>query len=36
MLTVLMGPVMNFVLAFVVMIGFYFCTGAGIYDPYFS
>lgn len=36
MLTVLMGPVMNFVLAFVVMIGFYLVTGTGIYDPYFS
>ena len=32
-LTVLMGPFMNFILAFVVMTGFYMATGTGIYDP---
>ena len=35
-LTVLMGPGMNFVLALVVMIAFYLFTGVGVYDPYLS
>lgn len=33
MLTVIMGPMMNFVLAFVVMVGFYLCIGVGVVDP---
>ena len=36
MFVILMGPVMNFVLAFVVAAVFYWCSGAAMVDPYIS
>ena len=36
MITVLMGPMMNFILAFVVLAVYLLCTGTVVYDPYVS
>ena len=36
MLTVIMGPVMNFVLAFVVMTAYMWCVGNPVIEPYIS